>query len=259
MDALFISATGMHAQQTQVDTIANNLANMNTVGFKKSRVSFEPLMPHALGPSASADATTSLATSYKGMGAAAALVAPDFSPGELKQTQRELDLAIRGRGFFEVQLADGTLGYSRHGAFGLSQEGALVTDTGLQLSAQLSIPADAQSVLVAADGRVQVKYAGSDELVDIGYLELAQFVSEQGLKPIGDNLFVTTQVSGDALYSRPGENGAGTLARGYLESSNVEMVEELTSLMTAQRAYEANSKVLQAADELLGIVNNLRR
>lgn len=256
MDALFISATGMQAQQTQVETIANNLANLNTIGFKKSHVSFEPLLPQATV----ADATLAGAVpAYKGMGAAAASVQPDFAPGELKQTQRDLDLAIRGQGFFEIELPDGTHGYSRHGALNVNQEGALVTASGLALSAAVSVPRDAESVMMTADGRVQVKYLNSDELTDVGQLELAQFANPNALKSIGDNLFIATENSGEALYSRPGENGLGTLAQGYLEASNVQMVEELTSLMAAQRAYEANSKVLQASDELLGIINNLRR
>jgi flagellar basal-body rod protein FlgG len=248
-DALFISATGMHAQQMQVDTIANNLANLNTSAFRKSRVAFEPLMPVPVeGPD-----------SYKGMGATVSAVIPDFSAGELKQTQRDLDVAIDGRGFFEVQLPDGSFAYSRQGALRVDRDGALVTAAGLPLSARINIPADAQSIVINADGRVQARLEGSDDLSDIGFLELAQFVSERSLKPLGENLYAATPDSGDASYSRPGENGAGKVAQGYLESSNVQMVEEMTSLMVAQRAYEANAKVLMAADEMLGLVNNLRR
>jgi flagellar basal-body rod protein FlgG len=253
-DALFISATGMHAQQMQVDTIANNLANLNTTGFKKSRVSFEPLMPEAMQLENAARAT-----SYKGMGAAVSSLAPDFSPGEMKQTQRDLDVAINGVGFFEVQLPDGSRAYSRQGALRVDPQGYLATSTGLPLSASISIPSEAQSVIVNADGRVQVKYSTSDELTDVGTIELAQFVNDRGLKPMGENVYLATEESGDALIGRPGENGVGTLAQGYLESSNVQLVEELTSLMVAQRAYEANSKVLSAADEMLSLVNNLRR
>lgn len=261
-EALYISATGMHAQQTQVDTIANNLANIGTVGFKKSRVAFEPLLPHVI-PHATLDAGgeggMSLPTSYQGTGVAMPLLTPDFSAGEMKQTQRELDIAIKGSGFFEVELPDGTRGYSRHGALTVNQDGMLVTAAGLPLSAAVQIPADMESIVISEDGRIRAKQQGVEELTDIGFLELAQFVNEAALQPAGDNLYLATEASGEASRANPGENGAGTIVQGYLEASNVQMVEELTNLMVAQRAYEANSKVLQAADELLSIVNNLRR
>jgi flagellar basal-body rod protein FlgG len=259
-DALYIAATGMQAQQVQVDAISNNIANLNTNGFKKSRVSFEPLMPQVMQQAgAAAQSFEQQAPSYKGMGAAVASLAADFTPGELKQTQRELDVAINGAGFFEVQLPDGTVAYTREGALRIDQQGTLALSSGLPLSAQISIPTDAESVVINADGRVQIKHPGSDELSDAGYLELARFVNERGLKPMSDGVYLATEESGDALIGRPGENGVGALAQGYVESSNVQMVEELTSLMVAQRAYEASSKVLAAADEMQSIVNNLRR
>ena len=258
-DALFISATGMQAQQTQVDTIANNLANLNTTGFKKARVAFEPLMPQAMSVASAAEGAGVSSTSYKGMGAAISSLSADFAPGELKQTQRELDVAINGAGFIELQLPDGSLAYSRQGALRIDKQGYLANGAGVPLSAMISIPGDAESVVIDTDGRVQVKHPGSDELSDVGYVELARFVNDRGLKPMGDNVYLPTEESGDALTARPGENGVGTLAQGYLESSNVQLVEELTSLMVAQRAYEANSKVLSAADEMQSIVNNLRR
>lgn len=258
-DALYIAATGMHAQQTQVDTIANNLANLNTVGFKKSRVSFEPLMPQPLATAHHEPLAGSMAATYKGMGASVGSIIPDFMEGEMKPTQRDLDIAIRGRGFLEVELPDGTRAYTRHGALSVNKDGFLVTAGGLPLSALISVPSDAQSLVVNADGRVQVKSQNSDELTDIGVIELSHFMNEPGLKPMGNGLYSATDDSGEPIAERSGENGTGTLAQGYLESSNVHMVEELTNLMVAQRAYEANSKVLQAADELAGLVNNLRR
>lgn len=257
-EALFIAATGMHAQQTQVDTIANNLANMGTIGFKKSRVAFEPLMPQSLAP-AGVTGEASTSSSFKGMGVAVPSITADFAAGEMKQTQRELDIAIRGKGFFEVEMPDGSRAYSRHGALNVNDSGMLVTSAGLPLTAAIQLPSDAESIVIGNDGRVRAKQTGVEEMIDVGTVELAQFVNEAGLKPIGDNLYVATDASGDALQTLAGENGAGTIVQGYLEASNVEMVEELTTLMVAQRAYEANSKVLQAADELLGIVNNLRR
>ena len=257
-EALFISATGMHAQQTQVDTIANNLANMNTIGFKKARASFEPLMPQGM-PAPTQSAANGVPPSYKGMGVAVPSVLPDFSAGELKQTQRELDVAINGKGFFEVEMPDGTRAYSRHGALRVDENGVLVTAAGLPLSGSIQLPHDAAAIIIGADGRIRARQTGVDELTEVGTIELAQFVNEAALKPAGDNLYQATEASGDALFGMPGESGAGTLAQGYLESSNVDMVEELTGLLIAQRAYEANAKVLQAADELLGIVNDLRR
>jgi flagellar basal-body rod protein FlgG len=256
-DALFIAATGMHAQQTQVDTIANNLANLNTVGFKKSRVSFEPLMPQVVPALHGAEAAGALA--YQGMGAAVGAVMPDFVAGEMKPTQRDLDVAINGQGFLEVELPDGTHAYTRHGALSVNKDGFLVAANGLPLSAMITLPSDGQSLVINADGRVQMKSQTSDELVDVGVIELSRFVNDRGLKPMGEGLYVATEESGDPTYERAGENGAGTLAQGHLEASNVQMVEELTNLMVAQRAYEANSKVLQAADELASLVNNLRR
>jgi flagellar basal-body rod protein FlgG len=255
-DALFIAATGMHAQQTQVDTIANNLANLNTVGFKKSRVSFEPLMPQ---PMPTLNSVEGGAVAYRGMGAAIGAVVPDFVAGEMKPTQRDLDVAIQGQGFFEVEMPDGTRAYTRRGALSVNKEGFLVTSSGLPLSAMINLPSDAQSLVINADGRVQMKAQNSDDLTDLGVIELARFTNDRGLEPLGDGLYLATEGSGDASYERAGENGSGTLAQGHLEGSNVQMVEELTNLMVAQRAYEANSKVLQAADELESLVNNLRR
>lgn len=255
-EALFIAATGMHAQQTQVDTIANNLANMGTIGFKKSRVAFEPLMPQ-VGSGGTPNGAEP--ASYKGMGVAVPSITADFAAGEMKQTLRELDIAIKGKGFFEVELPDGSRAYSRHGALNVNESGMLVTGAGHPLSVAVHIPTDAQSIVIGADGRVRIKQQDVEEMIDVGSIELSQFVNEAGLKPMGDNLYAATEASGDALGTAAGENGAGTIVQGYLEASNVQMVEELTNLMIAQRAYEANSKVLQAADELLGIVNNLRR
>lgn len=255
-DALFIAATGMHAQQTQVDTIANNLANLNTVGFKKSRVSFEPLMPQ---PVQTSSAVEGGAVMYQGMGTAVGGVIPDFTAGEMKATQRDLDIAINGQGFLEVELPDGSHAYTRRGALSVNSEGFLVTASGLPLSARINLPQDAQSLVINADGRVQMKAQNGDELTDVGVIELARFVNERGLKPMGEGVYVATEDSGDPTYERAGENGTGALSQGYLEGSNVQMVEELTTLMVAQRAYEANSKVLQAADELASLVNNLRR
>jgi flagellar basal-body rod protein FlgG len=259
LDSLFIAATGMQAEQSQLDTISNNLVNMNTMGFKKSRVAFETLMsqPGAnvqpMGPLASAP------PSYQGMGVSGTEALLDFTNGALKQTQNEFDLAIQGDGLFEVQMPDGTTAYTRNGAFHVNNDRYLASADGYPLSGMLQIPNDAEKIVIDADGRVQAKMQNTDQLTDIGYLEISHFVDASGLRPVGNNLYVATDSSGEAVNSRAGENGAGILAQGYLEGSNVQMIDELTNMMTAQRAYEANSRVLQASDEILGIINNLRK
>lgn len=257
IESLHIASTGMHAQQTQVDVIANNLANVNTTGFKKSKVSFEDLMYREIQRAGTPTAVR--ADQATGAGAAVADVTKVFSVGDAKKTDAPLDLAIRGDGFFEVMLPDGGYAYTRTGTFKIDNEGQLVNSDGYVLSPAVQVPVDAQDIVFGADGTVRVKLVDERELVEIGRLELARFVNPGGLGAMGDNLYLPTHESGDVIYARPGEDGAGTLAQGYLEASNVEMVEELTNLILAQRAYEINSKVVQAADELLSIVNNLRR
>lgn len=257
LDSLFIAATGMHAEQAQIDTVANNLVNMNTVGFKKSRVAFQTLMP---APVAGADAIESpQPTSFRGMGVAGADALVDFANGSLKQTLGELDFAIQGSGLFEVQLPDGSYAYTRNGALHVNSDRLLVNADGYPLSAQIEIPSDAEQVVVDANGRVQVKSPSSDQLIELGYLQLSQFANPAALQPIGNNLYRASDAAGEPLYSDPGDNGAGLVSQGYLEASNVQMIEELTNMMTAQRAYEAGAKVLKASDELLGIINNLRQ
>lgn len=255
-DALYISATGMYAQQQQIDVIANNLSNVNTPAFKKSRVVFEDLM-YRNQPTAN---ITSIDDSNKtGVGAAVSSTNKVFSQGDIKQTDRDLDLAIRGEGFFEVLLPDGSYGYTRTGTFRVNNDGILVSDDGHQINPHIQIPSDAEQVIFNADGTVMAKLPGEDSVMEIGSLELASFVNASGLNALGNNLYTPTAESGDVFYNRPGENGAGLIAQGYLESSNVKLVEELTNLMLAQRAYEINSKVIQAIDETMNITNNLRR
>lgn len=253
LDSLFIAATGMHAEQAQIDTVANNLVNMNTMGFKKSRVAFEALMPQ---PATQHAAPSNAA---RGMGVSRTDTLLDFTVGSLKQTQGELDLAIQGRGLFEVQMPDGSFAYTRSGAMRIDNDGYLVTANGLPLSAMIQVPSDMEKLLIGVDGRVQMKVQNSEQLTDLGYIQLGHFANEAGLQPSFNNLYLATDASGAVVYSRPGENGAGTVAQGYLEASNVQMIEELTNMMTAQRAYEANSRILQASDEILGIINNLRK
>lgn len=259
LDSLYISATGMHAEQSQIDAVANNLVNMNTMGFKKSHVAFETLMPHQQAATTSLPGMGGVSTSYIGTGVNGTQTLADFSVGPLQQTQNDFDFAIQGDGLFEVQMPDGSLAYTRMGSMHVNSDGYLVNADGYPLSAMLQVPSDIEKVVIGADGHVQYKLQNTDKLTDAGYLELSHFSNAAALKPVGNNLFVSSEQSGEVIYSRAGENGAGTIAQGYLEGSNVQMIEELTTMMTAQRAYEANSRVLQASDEILGIINNLRK
>jgi len=257
-ESLYIAASGMHAQQMNIDVIANNLANVNTTAFKKSRVEFEDLMYREIAKANGLVGDEQNRHSI-GVGAGLSGTSKVFSVGEMKKTERALDLAVRGDGFFEVVMPDGSYGYTRSGSFHINNEGYLVNNEGYVVSPLIQLPGDTEQVLINPDGSVKVKVSGEDELIEMGRLELAKFVNPSGLNPLGDNLYAPTQQSGDALYSEPGQDGAGLVAQGFLEASNVELVEELTNLILAQRAYEINSKVVQASDEMLSIVNNLRR
>ncbi len=257
-ESLYVAATGMHAQQKQLDVIANNLANTNTTAFKKSRIDFGDLMYHpsaaVQGASLSSDMNNPI-----GAGASAAQIGKIFTGGEAKKTERPLDFAIVGEGFFEVVLPDGSYGYTRSGAMQQNTDGMLTTLDGYPLSAYIQLPDDTEELMVKTDGSVMVKLAGEDELSEVGSIELAQFLNARGLNPMGDNLYLPSEKSGSAVYGVPGEEGNGSLAQGFLESSNVQLIEELTNMILAQRTYEINSKVVQASDEAMGIVNNLRR
>ena len=257
-DAFHISASSMEAHQVHVDTIANNLANSNTSGFKKSKVEFEDLMYREMSAMRGLRINPDI-NNPMGAGTAAASIEKIFAQGELKGTGRDLDLAIQGKGFFELLLPDGELAYSRTGYLLIDQDGLLVNADGYRLNPSIEIPEDTQSVLVAGDGRVLAQLPDQDDPVEIGRIELAAFINPNGLTPLGDNLYRPSERSGGAFYGAPGEEQFGLIEQGYLEGSNVSLIEELTSLMVAQRGYEMNAKVIQAADNMLGIVNDLRR
>lgn len=263
-DALYIGATGMQAQQLNVETIANNLANANTSAFKKGRVGFSDLMVGAANRVAqlSAEELRSgvLAPGQSiGGGVAVSSMSKVFDPGELKKTDGPLDLAIRGEGFLEVTLPDGSSAYARGGTLKVNKDGLLSNQAGNPLRPSIAIPDNAQTMVIGADGRVLVTLPNQSTPVDAGQLELVRFASPGQLSALGDNLYRATEASGDAIATRPGDDGAGTLAQGFLEGSNVKMVDEMVNLMLAQRAYEASVKVVQAADEMLGLINNLRK
>ncbi len=259
--ALHTAATGMAAQSRNVDVISNNLANINTAGFKRGRANFQDLMYQQIkAPGAEASAAgTQLPTGIQiGMGVRTAGVENLFSQGEFKQTGSSLDLAIQGRGFFQVQLANGDTAYTRAGSFSLDGQGQVVTPSGDLLQPAISIPQDALSIMVAADGTVSVEQPGALQTV-VGQIQLATFQNPAGLKQLGNSLYQSTNASGEAIIGNPSENGLGSIGQSMLEMSNVNMVEEMVNLISAQRAYEMNSKAIQAADEMLQTANNVRR
>ncbi len=250
--ALSTAATGMEAQQTRLDVTANNIANVSTAGFKKSRAEFSDLMYQTLRApgTATGDGTQAPTGLQIGMGVRTAATQRMHSEGSLRQTDRPLDVAIEGRGFYIVTLPNGELAYTRDGAFKLDVEGQLVNTEGDSLG-DISIPPDAHTVTIGADGTVTVTVPGETAPVEAGQIEVASFANESGLESMGRNLYRETAASGAAVVGPPGENGAGTLAQGTLEMSNVNVVEEMIDLISGQRAYEINSRVIKAADEML--------
>jgi flagellar basal-body rod protein FlgG len=265
LDALYIAATGMQAQQLHVDTIANNLVNVATPGFKKGRVSFTDLMMREavqVLPAASGDGaeTGPLGTVPRlGTGVGLARVAKAFDQGELKQTGSMFDVAIQGDGFLEVMRPDGSRAYSRGGTLRVNVDGVLVSSSGHPLAPGIQLPANATGFAIGNDGQVLISVPGQGRPVEAGQLELVRFANPGALQALGDNLYAASDASGEPMAARPGEDGLGTLAQGYLEGSNVNMVDEMVNLMVAQRAYEASVKVVQASDEMLGMVNALRK
>ena len=263
-DALYIGATGMQTQQLSVETIANNLANVNTTGFKKGRVGFADLMVRDAAGVASPTVEEARAGAFAsarrlGAGVSVSSLSKVFDMGELKKTESQFDVAIQGEGFLEVTMPDGTSAYTRGGTLKVNKDGLLATAAGHALKPALAVPDNAEALIIGRDGRVQVRLPKQSNPVELGQIELVRFNGTSMLAAMGDNLYRTSEGSGDPISWRPGEQGAGTLAQGYMESSNVKMVDELVNLMLAQRAYEASVKVVQAADEMLGLVNNLRK
>ena len=258
IDSLYIGATGLNAQQLNVDTVANNLANVNTVGFKRSRVNFEDVMyrevQRANGLPGS-EGNHLLVGSGVGVSGTHKL----FNAGELKKTDNAFDIAIRGDGFLEAELADGKHVYTRTGRLTVNQDGFLATAEGHALRPAIAVPSDAKSIDVSANGVVVANFGDSRPAEELGQIELASFTNTSGLMPMGENLYGVTEASGEPSFGKPGEDGRGTLAQGYLETSNVKLVDEMVNLMVAQRAYEVSAKVIQASDEMMSLSNNLRR
>ncbi len=258
MRALDIAATGMMAQQTNVEVISHNLANQTTTGFKKFRAEFQDLLYQNLrrvGSSSSQTGTLVPTGIQIGLGVKTAGTYRNHEQGSIKTTENPLDIAIEGKGFFQVEMPDGTTNYTRAGTFQLSRDGELVTLDGYKIQPGITIPQDANSISVAKDGNIEVTIQGQVQPQNIGRLELANFINPAGLETIGDNLYKQSQASGDPVIGNPGETNFGTLLQGTLENSNVDPVTEVTSLITAQRAYEMNSKVISAADQMMQSLN----
>jgi flagellar basal-body rod protein FlgG len=253
MRSLWISKTGMEAQQTQLDTISNNLANVSTNGYKKAHAVFEDLMYQNLRQAgANSTEQTTVPTGLQvGLGTRAVATSRSFSQGNLQQSANNLDVAVLGNGFFEIQMPDGTTGYTRDGSFQVSSTGQLVTNNGYPVQPGITIPAAAQSVTIGSDGTVSVTLAGQAAAQTVGQLQIANFVNPAGLDPKGQNIFAETAASGTAQSGTPGQSGLGSLRQGFVETSNVNVVEELVAMIQTQRAYELNSKAIQTSDQML--------
>ncbi|GAA7749327.1 flagellar basal-body rod protein FlgG [Helicobacter pylori] len=259
--SLYSATSGMLAQQTHIDTTSNNIANVNTTGFKKSRADFNDLFYQAMQYAGTNTSNTTLSPDGMevGLGVRPSAITKMFSQGSPKETENNLDVAITGKGFFQVQLPDGTTAYTRSGNFKLDEQGNLVTSEGYLLIPQITLPEDTTQVNIGVDGTVSVTQGLQTTSNVIGQITLASFVNPAGLHSMGDNLFSITNASGDAIVGNPDSQGLGKLRQGFLELSNVRLVEEMTDLITAQRAYEANSKSIQTADAMLQTVNSLKR
>lgn len=255
------AATGMMAQQMFIDVIANNMANVNTTGFKKSKMEFQDLLYQTIRSAGSSNLQGTFVPTELQVGTGVRPVATQkiFSQGELIYTNNTFDLAIKGKGFFQITKPTGELAYTRDGSFKINEQGILVTSDGFQLEPQIAIPPETLQVDISADGQVLAKIPNQEELQQLGQLQIVRFINSGGLKALGQNLFEATFASGAPILNDPGINGAGTILQGYLESANVDVVEEMVNMIAAQRAFETNSKAVQAADDMMNTSNNLRR
>jgi flagellar basal-body rod protein FlgG len=251
--SLFIAKTGLDAQQTQLDVVSNNLANVSTAGFKKARPVFEDLLYQTVRQAgAQSTQQTQLPTGLQlGTGVRSVATERVFTQGNLQQSSNSLDVAINGQGFFQVALPDGTTAYTRDGSLHLDNQGQLVTSSGYAVSPAITIPANAQVVTIGNDGIVTVTQQGTAAPTTVGTIQLANFINPAGLEARGENLYLETAASGAPTTNTPGSNGVGTLKQGYIETSNVNVVEELVNMIQTQRAYEINSKAIQTSDQML--------
>jgi flagellar basal-body rod protein FlgG len=259
MRSLSIASTGMLAQQLNVEVISNNIANMNTTAYKRQRAEFQDLLyqnERRVGSQAADNNAIVPAGVELGLGVKTAAVYRITEQGNLTTTGNQLDLAIQGKGYFQVTLPDNTIAYTRAGSFQLDQNGNIVTADGLKITGANAIPSNATSITINQSGQVFVSQQGQTQLAAAGQFQLVSFINDTGLQPIGNNMFTQTQASGNPVLGTAGNQGFGTILQGFLESSNVNTVQEITNLISAQRAYEMNSKVIQASDEMLQTLNN---
>ena len=259
MRSLWIAKTGLDAQQTQLDTITHNLANVSTTGFKRTHAVFEDLMYQNIRQAgAQSSQQTQLPTGLQlGVGVRPVATARIFTQGNLQQTGNNLDLAIDGNGFFQIQLPDGTTAYTRDGSFRIDAQGQMVTSNGMPMTPPVTIPQNATSVTIGGDGVVSITTQGSPTPVQVGQVQLATFANAAGLDPRGQNLYIETAASGTPTVGTAGLNGTGLLKQGFVETSNVNVVEELVAMIQAQRAYEINSKAIQTSDQMLAKLSQL--
>jgi flagellar basal-body rod protein FlgG len=258
---MWSAAAGMNVQTTNMDTISNNLANVNTAGFKKARAEFQDLLYQTINTAGTSSSTTTTQplSLQIGHGARMSAMVRDFSTGSLQTTNSPTDFAIQGAGFFRVLMTDGTFAYTRDGAFTTDQNGNLVTSGGQALDPQITIPQDTLSITVASDGTVSVTEAGQSNPQQIGQITLSNVINPNGLAQAGKNLLTPTLASGDPIDGVPGVSGLGTIQQNSLEMSNVDLASEMVSMIVGQRSYEANSKTIQTVDSMLQLVNNLKR
>jgi flagellar basal-body rod protein FlgG len=251
----------MIAQQTQIDVTSHNIANVNTIGYKKNRAEFADLFYQVSEYAGTSTSDTSVSPTgiEVGLGARPTAVTKQFSQGNFKETGNKLDMAITGDGFFQIELPNGQIGYTRNGAFKLDGNGQIVNSDGYKLLPEITIPENATQINVGTDGTISAKLAGETEPIQLGKLELANFINPAGLHSLGNNNYINTIASGDPIISTAGVDGLGQIRQGFVEMSNVQLVEEMTDLITGQRAYEANSKAITTSDEMLQTVNQLKR
>ncbi len=259
--SMYTAATGMEAQQLYMDMISHNLANVNTNGYKRQKLEFQDLMYQTLKEPGIRNVEGSMAPSgiEVGLGVQSVATQRIFQQGSMNQTGNELDLAIQGEGFYQITLPDGGTAYSRDGQFKLSSDGTIVTSNGFMVYPEIVIPEGAQELSVSADGMLIARLEGDDTSTELGQFELARFINPTGLKALGNNLFAVSDSSGEPIINMPGERGTGIIMHGYVEASNVQIVDEMVSMIAAQRAYEIVSKAIQVSDEMLQAANGLKR
>ena len=256
LESIYVAMTGLRATQAQLDVVSNNLANMNTPAYKKSRVSFGDIV-HRQSMPALSSISSEQGASRLGGGALVSAISTDHTPGDLKPTNNSMDIGINGEGFFEVELPGGGYGYTRVGALTISASGELQTANGHVLSAKIQLPVDSAELKILPTGEVLVRLDGKADMYQVGSIDLASFVNTSAMKARGDGVYTATPESGGVYYSEPGKNGLGEIRQGFLESANVDLITELLEMVVAQKAYQVNSQMLRASNEIMQLISNL--